>query len=84
MPLLAELQRRNVIRVAMAYLALAWLVVQVLDTLSPIFGISDGAARIMGIMSTSGGIGNIELSTNATIARTHNARGWSAIEMVQS
>jgi TolB-like protein/tetratricopeptide (TPR) repeat protein len=50
MSLISELQRRNVIRVAMAYVALAWLVVQVLDTLAPLFGISDAAARLIVII----------------------------------
>lgn len=47
MSLISELRRRNVIRVAMAYIALAWLIVQVLDTLAPLFGISEGAARVI-------------------------------------
>jgi len=38
MSLLAELQRRNVIRMAGLYLVGAWLVVQVAETLLPIFG----------------------------------------------
>ena len=40
-----ELKRRNVVRVAAAYLALAWLVVQLVETLFPMFGISDDVAR---------------------------------------
>ncbi|MBL8273967.1 MAG: hypothetical protein JNJ74_09155, partial [Xanthomonadales bacterium] len=38
MSLFAELQRRNVIRMAGLYLVVAWLVVQVAETLLPIFG----------------------------------------------
>jgi len=38
MTLLAELKRRNVIRMAGLYLVGAWLVVQVAETLLPIFG----------------------------------------------
>jgi len=34
---LAELKRRNVLRVALAYLASAWLLIQVLETVFPIF-----------------------------------------------
>jgi adenylate cyclase len=37
MNLLAELKRRNVLRVAALYLVAAWLVVQVAETLLPIF-----------------------------------------------
>jgi len=38
MNLLAELKRRNVLRMAGLYLVAAWLVVQVADTLLPVFG----------------------------------------------
>lgn len=54
MSLIAELQRRNVIRVAVAYAAFAWLVVQVLDTLAPLFGITEGAARFTVIVLAIG------------------------------
>jgi len=43
-----------------------------------------GRARIIGIINTSGGIGNTLLSIKDTKANTHNARGWSAMDMVQS
>jgi TolB-like protein/Tfp pilus assembly protein PilF len=54
MSLITELRRRNVIRVAMAYVALAWLVVQVLDSLAPLFGIGDGTARLIVILMAIG------------------------------
>ena len=38
MHLLAELKRRNVIRIAGLYLVAAWLVVQVAGTVLPMFG----------------------------------------------
>ena len=38
MKLLAELKRRNVIRMAVLYLVGAWLIVQVAATLLPVFG----------------------------------------------
>lgn len=38
---LDELKRRNVLRVAVGYLAAAWLVIQVLETVFPIFGLPD-------------------------------------------
>ncbi len=47
MSLFAELQRRNVIRVAIAYLAGAWLILQVADTLLPAYGFGDAAIRII-------------------------------------
>jgi TolB-like protein/Tfp pilus assembly protein PilF len=47
MSLIIELQRRNVIRVAIAYLAGAWLLIQIADTLLPIYGFVDSAIRIV-------------------------------------
>ena len=43
MSLLGELRRRNVLRVAAAYVALSWLIIQVNETLFPMFGFSDAA-----------------------------------------
>ena len=40
-----ELKRRNVFRVAAAYLASAWLVVQLLEALLPIFGLDETAGQ---------------------------------------
>ncbi|MDX1625719.1 MAG: tetratricopeptide repeat protein [Wenzhouxiangellaceae bacterium] len=45
MSLLTELRRRNVIRVALFYIVSAWLVVQVAETLLPIFDVPDGVLR---------------------------------------
>jgi TolB-like protein/tetratricopeptide (TPR) repeat protein len=42
-----ELKRRNVFRVAAAYLASAWLLVEVAGTLFPIYGLVDDAIRIV-------------------------------------
>jgi TolB-like protein/tetratricopeptide (TPR) repeat protein len=47
MSLYGELKRRNVIRVAIAYLAGAWLLIQVVETLFPIYGLSDSAIRLV-------------------------------------
>lgn len=47
MKLLEELQRRRVFRVGIAYLALAWLLIQVAETLLPAYGFSDAAIRIL-------------------------------------
>ena len=41
----AELKRRNVFRVAIAYLAVAWLVIQVAETILPAYGLGDVAVR---------------------------------------
>ena len=46
MSLCNELKRRNVFRVAIAYLAGAWLLVEVTETLFPIYGFSEAAIRL--------------------------------------
>ena len=45
MSLLAELRRRNVIRMAGLYLVGAWLLTQVAGTVLPMFGAPDWLAR---------------------------------------
>ena len=45
MSLFSELKRRNVLRVAAAYVAVGWLLIQVVETLFPVFGLSDAAIR---------------------------------------
>ena len=54
MRLLAELKRRNVIRVAGLYLVAAWLVVQVAGTLLPAFDVSAEAMRALVIVLALG------------------------------
>lgn len=49
-----ELQRRNVFRVAAAYVALAWIIVQVTETLLPVFDIAPSALRIVVIILAIG------------------------------
>ncbi len=48
--LFEELKRRNVLRVAIAYLAVSWLLIQIVETLFPIFGQSDALVRIVVIL----------------------------------
>ena len=50
MSLYGELKRRNVLRVATAYVAVSWLLIQVLDTLLPIFGADESIARLVVIV----------------------------------
>ncbi len=45
MSLISELKRRNVIRVGAAYVVTMWLVIQVVETIFPIYGLSDAAIR---------------------------------------
>lgn len=47
MSLFQELNRRNVFRVAAAYAVAAWLVIQVAETIFPLFGFGDAPARIV-------------------------------------
>jgi len=54
MSLYHELKRRNVFRVAIAYLALAWLLTEVAGTLFPAFGIPDWGVRFMVIVFVLG------------------------------
>ena len=46
MSLYAELKRRNVLRVAAAYVVTAWLIIQVVETIFPAFGFGDAAVRV--------------------------------------
>jgi adenylate cyclase len=50
MSLFHELKRRNVIRVATAYVVAAWLTIQVVETLFPVFGLSANAIRVVVII----------------------------------
>ncbi|MDX1460204.1 MAG: tetratricopeptide repeat protein [Xanthomonadales bacterium] len=50
MPLIRELQKRNVFRVAAAYLVSAWLIIQVAETIFPLFGFGDTPARVVVIV----------------------------------
>ncbi|MEJ2322789.1 MAG: glutamate synthase-related protein [Gammaproteobacteria bacterium] len=54
MSLFAELKRRNVLRVAAAYVAVSWLLIQVVETLFPVFGLSDAAIRTVVIVLAIG------------------------------
>ena len=40
-----ELKRRNVLRVAAAYVVVSWLIIQVVETVFPAFGFGDAAVR---------------------------------------
>ena len=50
MSFLNELKRRNVIRVGTAYVVGSWLLIQVAETLFPLFGFDDTPARILVIV----------------------------------
>jgi len=42
-----ELKRRNVFRVAAAFVIIAWLQIQLVDILLPMFGLPDWAGRLV-------------------------------------
>ena len=54
MSFIEELKRRNVLRVAVAYVVTAWLVIQVVETIFPAFGFGDATVRIATIVFTIG------------------------------
>ena len=62
MPLFAELKRRNVFRAAAAYVAVAWLVMQVAEVTFPAFGFEDRALRLLIIVLAIGFVPAIALS----------------------
>ncbi len=50
----AELKRRNVLRVGAAYLVAAWLLIQVTETVFPLFGFDETPARIVVVVLAIG------------------------------
>ena len=62
MHLWSEIRRRNVHRVAITYVAAAWLLIQVVETLFPVFGLSDTAIRTVVILVAIGLVPAVILS----------------------
>ena len=54
MGIVAELSRRNVIRVGVAYLVFAWLALQVLDVIAPILDIPDWVGKTLLVLLALG------------------------------
>lgn len=54
MPIIQELKRRNVIRVAVAYGIAAWVILQIVDVISPIFGLPEWAPRLIFLLLAVG------------------------------
>ena len=54
MSLFSELKRRNVLRVAIGYLAAMWLLIQIVETLFPVFGLPDASIRLVVIVLAIG------------------------------
>lgn len=62
MSLWGEIRRRNVHRVVIAYVAATWLLIQVVETLFPIFGLSDLSIRTVVIVLGIGFVPAVILS----------------------
>ena len=62
MSLITELKRRNVLRVAAAYLVVGWLLTEVLTTILPTFGAPDWAAKGVILLFAFGFIPTVILS----------------------
>jgi adenylate cyclase len=54
MSFFSEFRRRNVPQVALAYLAGAWLLLQVMDTVFPLIGLGDDAGRVVLVLLAIG------------------------------
>jgi TolB-like protein/Tfp pilus assembly protein PilF len=57
-----ELKRRNVLRIGAAYVVGAWLLIQVAETIFPLFGFGDTPARLVVIVLSIGFIPSLILS----------------------
>ena len=62
MSLYQELKRRNVFRVGAAYVVIAWLLIQVAETIFPLFGYDDRPARIVVVVLAIGFIPSLILA----------------------
>ena len=47
MRIFEELKRRNVVRVGIAYLAISWVVLQIIDVVAPILEFPDWVAKMV-------------------------------------
>ena len=82
MSLIAELRRRNVLRVAAAYLVVGWLLTEVLTTILPTLGAPNWISRAVILIFAFGFIPTIVLSwiyeiTPEGIKREHDSMGCS-------
>ncbi|NNE06700.1 MAG: tetratricopeptide repeat protein [Xanthomonadales bacterium] len=62
MSLFSELQRRNVLRVGAAYIVSSWLLIQVAETIFPLFGFGDAPARMVVILLAIGFVPTLVIS----------------------
>jgi TolB-like protein len=86
MSLFSELKRRNVLRIAAAYIAVSWLLIQVVETLFPVFGLSDAAIRTVVIVLAIGFIPAVivawafELTPAGLVRDSEVDRGSAAVQ----
>ena len=62
MSLFDELKRRNVFRAGAAYVVTSWLIIQVAETLFPVFGLADAAIRTIVLLLAIGFVPAVVLS----------------------
>lgn len=62
MSFILRLKRRNVFRVAVAYSAVAWLLIQLAETIPPLFGFGDTPARVVVLLAAIGFIPTLILA----------------------
>ncbi len=80
LPFLAELKRRNVIRVAGLYLVGAWLLTQVASTVLPMFGAPEWLPRSIVILLAIGfrSGADLQLDLRVDAGRTQTRRRGNA------
>jgi len=76
MSLYNELKRRNVFRVAIAYLAVAWLLTEVAGTLFPAFGVPDWGVRFVVILLALGFLPALIISWAYELTPECTGRFW--------
>ena len=67
MSLFAELKRRNVFRVGLAYLVASWVLMQMVDVLAPMFALPDWAPKLIFLILAVGFILNFSPSHRLTV-----------------
>lgn len=78
--MLADLVQWRIYRIAAAYVVLAWLVVQVVETILPAFGYGDAAVRITVIILAAGFVPVVILA----LVMQHRTRAQAGLENGQS
>jgi adenylate cyclase len=74
MNLFAELKRRNVFRVALFYVVTAWLIIEVAETVLPLFDVPDGVLRGLVVLLVIGLVPALACRGSTSSPRGHQAR----------